>query len=531
MDIKIHSFIGVKSASFTLDKITLIAGDNEAGKSSINRAVASALTGQAIPVAGILKNMAGMLVHRGVAKGGVTITTPTGTANVEWPRASLKTTGEPPKASEYACGLTHLAELTPKERASILVDLLQASPTIDDLSAALKPQGVPIEAVQNIWDMIVKNNWDSAHAHAKDTGARLKGQWEATTGLRYGSKVAQSFTPQEWEPDLDGASEELLASKVTDCRDALEGMIAIVAVDESKRELMAQADQLSDRVDNLNKALQEESRSLQEYQAHQSSLINLSDTQASTPCPHCQGALRVVGGRVEVPREVTQADKDAWDEAVNKVHLQKQVVAEIRQNLAQANEQLRLAKEVPAEGNATQQEVEHARNELKDAERRLHVWQVKTKADRINNSIQNNIAIVQALDMTGVRQAKLADCLNGFMTVLASITTQAGWETISIDSDMAIMYGDTPYVLLSKSAQWRVNVAIQVAISKYDNSCAVLIDGADILGKAGRNGLFKMLRGLTVPTLLNMTMADMDSMPKLPENIGSSHWIEKGVLG
>lgn len=536
MQIKIHSFLGVKSAEFTLDKITLIAGDNEAGKSSINKAVASALTGMVIPVPGVTKTLAGMLVHRGVAKGGITITTPEGEANIEWPRASLKTTGEPPTASEYATGLTQIAELPPKERATALVTLLQATPTQDDLSRAIKPHGVPDEAINNIWQMIEKNNWDAAHSHAKETGAKLKGQWEFVTKQRYGSKVAQSYTPEEWEPDLEGASEELLSATVTDARDALDGMIAINAVDESKQELASKVPELERRTKDLELVLDAETASLDEFKRAHAQLVNPNVTQVTTPCPHCNGSLTIVGSKVEKPREYTAQDKTAWQESYTKVATQQEFVNQIRINLTTAQHELSPALKAQAElqstkeGNSTADQVEQARNALKDAERRLNVWQTKTKADRLNNSIQQNIAIVQALDMTGVRQTKLASCLYEFLEQVNLITTSAGWGAINIDSDMAITYNDTPYILLSKSAQWRVNVALQVAIAVRDGSKAVLIDGADILGKAGRNGLFKMLRAVKIPVLVNMTMPDLESTPKLPQELGSTNFIYQGVL-
>ena len=56
---------------------------------------------------------------------------------------------------------------------------------------------------------------------------------------------------------------------------------------------------------------------------------------------------------------------------------------------------------------------------------------------------------------------------------------------------------------------------------------ALVIDGADILDKAGRNGLLRLLLAADRPSLVCMTMATSEDMPDLRGNeIGHSYWIE-----
>ena len=53
-----------------------------------------------------------------------------------------------------------------------------------------------------------KQGWEGAYVQTKETGARLKGQWQGVTGQNYGGEKAKNFIPLDWEPELAGASEE-----------------------------------------------------------------------------------------------------------------------------------------------------------------------------------------------------------------------------------------------------------------------------------------------------------------------------------
>ena len=102
MNIQITNYRGIATADLDLTKICLVAGPNEAGKTSISQATAAALTGDPVPITGIKKTQAGMLVRSGTASGSATLTTDKGNTAVTWPNAKVKTEGAPPFASHYA---------------------------------------------------------------------------------------------------------------------------------------------------------------------------------------------------------------------------------------------------------------------------------------------------------------------------------------------------------------------------------------------------------------------------------------------
>lgn len=73
MDVRIRDFRGIEHADIRLSGLTLIAGSNGAGKTSIAQAVAAVLTGQTVPIKGLRKADAGALVRYGAAGAEVTL--------------------------------------------------------------------------------------------------------------------------------------------------------------------------------------------------------------------------------------------------------------------------------------------------------------------------------------------------------------------------------------------------------------------------------------------------------------------------
>jgi recombinational DNA repair ATPase RecF len=130
MQIHIQNFRGIEEARLQCSGVALITGTNATGKTSIAQAVAAVLTGNPIPMAGIRKNAAGMLVHTGAAQGQITLEGEDGTAMLSWPTAKVQTDGSPPQASAIAAGLESLAdESRSANRARLLAPYLKADPT------------------------------------------------------------------------------------------------------------------------------------------------------------------------------------------------------------------------------------------------------------------------------------------------------------------------------------------------------------------------------------------------------------------
>lgn len=578
MQISISNFRGIASATLDLTKICLLAGPNEAGKTSAAQATAAAFTGEPIPIRGVKKTEAGMLVRSGTAKGSVDLTGPNGSVNITWPAAKVKTEGQAPFASSFAVGLQTIApgernSLDDKERIKTLTEYLKATPTRDDLDRQLAGMGLSVELVNQLWELIEKQGWDNAAAQIKEKGARLKGQWENTTGARYGTKIAESWIPEGYDNELMGQSEATLAAIVTDARDSLEAAISATAVDYSKQaenEALAallpgrKIDLLAAQNAKVDPALANQLTECQEAISEISArrdgmnlelkLLPQPTQQTGMECPECKALLKVEGGKLQpvtghlAEHEIAarQADIDALQEKIrttnDAIAKHMEAAANIKKRNSDAETALvvkvqeckRLVLESETAAQACRQpaaesseiSVDDCRTTLAQAEIRLKAYQAKFGADRLHVAITQNAQLLAHIAPEGIRGDVLAKALKGFNESLVPFCRAAGWKPVVLESDFTPTYGGTMYLLLSESAKFRVRVLLALGMALIDKSQALIIDAADILDKSGRNGLFKALQTAGLPALVCMTMDAQESVPNLGKAvIGSSYWI------
>lgn len=551
MHIAIENYRGVKLASFPLAGISLIAAENAKGKSAIAQACGAVLSGTAIPIPGIPKTMAGMLVNSGASGGFAQLDFEGGVSRIDWPKSALRTKGDapPPFVSQIAAGIESLTPANSatdsaeqqKRRAELLIEILQAAPTAEDVRKRLAAEGIADAVSDNVWKSIVKQGWDAAHTQAKETGAQLKGQWRQVTGLNFGAKIAMNYVPKDWEPELAASSEETLQSCLSNARDSLESMIAVTAIDDADREKVeALAASLVTREGEHDALVSDLAAITVAGTAAATALRGLRnpDSVKAHDCPHCKGALAISGEAIIAAVEITDADRHAWTAAGEEL-------AELRRLSGEKSKAITEAARLVAEskgaavmlaqqgaGNASAAQVEAARREVTNAETRLQAFMLKTKADRLLESVNQNGVIVAALDTTGVRQDKLNERLSSFLAEeVNSRAALAGFLPVEIAADMSLHYGGRAWSILAESERFRVRALLQVAVAHHDASAAVVIDAADILDGGGRNGLLKLLRNLGVPSLICMTFPKIEQVPNLAAlGIGASYWIDGGNL-
>lgn len=143
LKIAIRNFRGCERADLTVSSIALLIGDGGASKSSVCQAVAAAATGEALPMPGLTKSRAGMLLRTGTDKASSKIEGEGFTAEVRWPKAEYQTDGVPPLVSRYAAGLSSILDLEPKKRGAVLAEYLKTTPSREDLIGALADEGFP----------------------------------------------------------------------------------------------------------------------------------------------------------------------------------------------------------------------------------------------------------------------------------------------------------------------------------------------------------------------------------------------------
>jgi len=548
IEIKLRDFRGCATADIECAPIALVAGQNAAGKTSVAQAVGAALTGNALPIAGLRSSHSNVFVRAGAEQATVLVQSSEGTVGIQWPKAQAVSTGKPPQASEYATGLASIVTLAPKDRLRVLAEYLHADPTREDVGAALEEAGLGGEkALDTIWDLIEQQGWDGAERTRRERGQEMKGQWRATTGANYGSRIAAS-----WRPDLEVFRESDLLAAVTKARaDRDNAMTAVAVSDSERRRLEEEAGLLDLRRGALERATARVDECAGIYaraQEHRATLPPAS-RQDGFPCPHCGAFILAVRvGVVETryekapavditdsqlkARRIAIADADGlMSKALGDLNAARRDAGAAEAAIARSIEAQERLANWPA-GIETGTDRAAAEAALERAEKMLAEYRQKIEADRVHRLIEGNEIVIGLLAGDGLRAKKLDQVLDVFNGVtLDQISTAAGWKPVHIDRTAAIEYGGRPYALLSSSEQYRVRAALAVAMAQLDGSELVILDGADILDAPSRSGLFDLLESVGIPALVTMTLARREQVPDLAAaELGRSYWLSSGVV-
>jgi hypothetical protein len=561
ISIECRNFRGCERADIGCAPFALVAGRNGAGKSSLAQATAAVLCGDPLPIPGVTKSAAGLLVKSGTNTARITLKGESGSARIDWPDCVVTSEGDPPVASVYAAGLHRLALSPPRDRARVLGEYLKADPIRADLAAALTDVELGAEAVVDaVWQLIADQGWDGAHAMRKEKGAELKGEWKAVAGVNYGSRIAVSWLPADWtalntgKVDLRNAAENDLAAAIPLAQAAHTRAIGDAAISGAARaQLQAEADAVEPRKDELQKAEAAAERVAQELARAQNERAALppGNLDLGLPCPHC-GALVAIrqldlATRVLEPIEDVQvtaselkerrlaiADADGRitnlqaalrdaDRAVDRARVDMQVALDAKVRVE--------AMPPPTSIGAGDAAVAAAEAALDQARRRLAVWRQKRDADAIQKSIAGNDLVLDILAPDGLRAKKLARVLELFnVAQLGRLSLAAGWSQVTIDAEMTLAFGGRPYPLLSTSEQYRVNAVLQVAMAHLDGSSMVVVDAADVLDGTTRSGLIALLEESGLPALVCLTLTRREQLPDLEAaGLGTSYWLADGV--
>ena len=559
MECKIRFFRGAIHADLKLEKVSLLAGQNEAGKSSVCEAVAAALTSSPIPFFKaanpdsplVSKKDMPELVHSGSEHkvGGALLRDEQGMIQVSWPKCDIETQGTPAKSSKVAAGLISPLEFEARERARYFGNLLRTQPTKDEYFEALTSAGLVIEDFEKyydpIWSEIEIQGWDAVYKNYKDKNTRLTGQWEGVTGDRYGDKKAVTYLPEGWVKELQGQSVEAHAEELADAKQKVDNMVGQSAASQSD------IDQLAAQVDAEKQSQAKVEKAKQAVSAFEPRLNRLrkdvqeAQAEQAFTCDHCGGVNVVVFNDEGLPT-VTATDKteaeiaEAQDVIKKAKVLQGQAEVEYRRleievqnakneaaRYAGAAERLAAAKKK----KGSRDDLDLARDYLASVERQHGALKKKIAADAIHKQKVELDVLLTVLEPQGLRHEKMVKLLSDFNQSLAKFSAQAKFGQVSVTDDLEFQYRGMPYFLLSKSAKFRVQTIVQVACAVKDESDVLVIDGADILDQAGRNGLLGgLLPGLEIPALVAMTLSKPEQAPDLAAHgMGRTYWMSEGV--
>lgn len=540
MKLTVNYYRGARTVDIPITPVTLLAGMNGHGKSSVADAMASLLTGRALPQ-WMKKKDAGQFVNADSGAGRITLTTDAGDTTITYPDCTVTSTGRAPQASMVAAGIESPLDLSDRDRAQYLVALLKTLPSEQALRDAVKDAGLSDKAFADLWKQVTISGWDAAYASAREQGSQSKGAWMNVTGQQYGSQKGEAWRPAGWTGNHDRMRLDGLDAQLKALRAERDEAMKRTAVDEhelaSLRSMAEGHDEAVKMLDEATAAYNSAKAALTEKRKQVPAILSLDDQ----PCPSCGAALSIKAGKIVPGGTVTDKQVEASRKAAAKhadeveklevdEHEARAAVDKARQLVMECNSSINQLAAMPAASPAGRS-VDEINQDIESAQINRDMVKCNEDAAKYHREIQRMAVVVTALAPEGLRQQSLMSSLAGFNGKMQSVTDAARWGRVSLSDDLGVTYDGRDYRLLSQSEKFRVRVTLQLTIAEIDGSEAVVIDAADVLDKAGRNGLIMAVLATGLPALVCMTMNARGDMPDMsnPRIGGLSAWIEAGV--
>lgn len=577
---QVSNFRGVTRADIDITGITLIAGGNGMGKTSMLQAVGAAYANAAIPFFRgdkpdsplLAKKQAGLMMHNNADLGGSRLTTAKGVTQIAWPAMDAKSQGEPVTGSKVAAGLINPLDMPDALRAQFFSQLLQTTPTQEELIAALvDPRQAGLMAktgekeheqndqpiIDAVCERVDIGGFDGAHKHLSENRTKLKGRWEQATGIRWGD-TRTDFKPDGWDEKFADKSDEQYDELIAQAKERVTQATGKAAVDEAA---IGEATINAKKEPAAKIVLQEAQR------AHEKAREALEEAVAeldrhivpkTVPCAHC-GELNIIkvlpGGDIEVQESQLSAKdiekiararagaenaRDKADQALSTAYAALEDAQRSYNTFKDAPAHLERLKAQAAEAGGDKEALLKAQQDVETLTAQQEMCKTKEVADALHARAMLNSKILAVLAPDGLRKTKLATALADFNEMLEGLCTAAGFETIAMNEDLDVTFNKVPHFMCSASEVWRLKVIIQLAVAIKERAPLVIIDSADILDAEGRNGFFSLLHELSKPdtesgnpfaALVAMTMNEFNAAPALQKlGWGISVWMEGGEI-
>lgn len=559
--LSVQNFLGARAVEVQLTKpVTLFAGKNGAGKSSLQEAIRMALTGEAVRVG--LKKDYGQLITEGAESGFAEVEIDgTVRAFVTLPDGKTTPLTEyvPPTALPYVLDAQRFAKLEPNERRAFLFGLMGLSAGGAEVKKRMLAKGCNDQKVESIMPML-RSGFDAAHKEAQAKARDEKAAWRTITGETYGDKKAATWAADK--PAFDAAAladlQQRLVATDAGLAAANQRMGALQA--DHKRHAEA-AQRLADlrekgsRYARVADKLVRDEAELKDWEAKVEVLKDSAHSQTALPCPDC-GTMLVLKDGVLVHAaplaKGTEDDLARLPEYEKALHLLQSAVANDKRDLAEADAAAKAITELEAAvGSAPDEaEIHAARKHLddlkaersdiaaklagqQDAERQAKQADERTaKALAAHESVLAWIAIADALAPDGIPGEMLAEALTPLNERLTDAAEISEWADVTVTRDMQVLAGGRPYALLSESEKWRADAMLAEAIAHLSKVKVLVLDRLDVLDLKGREDLIAWLDILAQDGEINTALifGTLKALPPtLPQTI-AAHWLENGVV-
>jgi len=585
--ISIQSVAGVSSAQVaTRSPITIVAGRNGHGKSSLAQAVRMALTSDTSARGIALKKELGGLVHDGAKSGAVELTC-AGLPELFALVPSGKTTPPaeylPHPAMPFVTSPELFAQLAPNERRAFLFSLIGLSAGGPAVVERLLAKGCDRAKIDRIMPLL-RSGFEAASKEAKNLATQAKGAWRAVTGETYGTVKAG-----EWKAAMPSAAaaegEPTDAAKLKACDAALESwqqQVGKLQAEQQRRgELssrLASLDEQAGRIARIERKLATDKQELTAQTARLDTLAasatgvrvglvhelgwalnhmiivadgmvadDPSDARAlaamaayerehgrpigtGTGNPAAAAALPALRQSVEMlARAIGNDNRDLTTAERAKLEAE-----EIRVVLAQpAGTGLADARQQVERLKAERTTITKAIDAAAAVKRAAAEAKEKTaKASQHHADVIAWDAIGDALAPDGIPGELLGEALDPINDRLATSREISEWRLVSVKPDMSITYDNRPYALCSESEKWRADAMLAEAISHLSGLKLLVLDRFDVLDLPGRGDLIAWLDILAQDGEIDTALlcGTLKALPTgLPDTV-AAHWIENGRL-
>lgn len=562
--ISIHNYIATREVELKPKApVTLICGNNEAGKSSLCEAIKHAFTGQSTRVS--LKKDFKFLVNDSASdKVGYALFEYDGgkQAAITLPNGTHEIKEELHSALPYVLDPELFHSLSDDDRRRFILGLNQEEENHEFVTKILIDKDCDKSKSLEI-SPFLSMGFDGAHKEALNKSREAKSAWRATTGENYGHQKAADWVAPKAE--IDPALEEGTRGELLGLDKAIEETSSSIgagqAVINGAKAKNSELSRLRDSAGKINRITEKLAKDRNELAMW---LVNLDDAKfhagqvggAECVCPECDAELVFQHGALEKRGEFKRDEEKA-----SKVLGYQKTVEMFQRAVANGERDLKDAEyaaaklaelekadaDVPPVDEESMKQLSEKLGELKSNRKTIQEKLSKitegirlnkeadektTKAKQFHKEAQEWDQIAGFLAPDGIPSERLNDGLKLINDRLKISSVATGWGTVIITNDMTITCNTRRYSLLSVSAKWRVNAMIAEAISHVTGLKFLILDGFDVLSPQGRGQLIGWVNALAecqdIDTLI--MLATLKALPTVLPPSFECHWIESGAI-